>query len=286
MSELVISGLVAPMTDGDASDPAPGRVWIRDDRIEAVTSPGTNVPGFSQAPVVDVGNRYVLPGFIDMHNHLAYNALPLWSEPGRTAPWLHNKHWPDASTYTESITEPAWVYAKACPEALLAYVQLRAMAGGATAIQGWPTANRGYPTVMRNVDSEPVDSGSDDLIYTSVVTKTGDALATAVRRMGDGAGFIYHCAEGQQKSRVLRDYTDLATAEGLLPTLIAIHCCAVDAGNWTKWATERRRRGRLVAAVEPAAVRPDDHDRRRPRPRRADLPRLGLGPVGHQEPAR
>jgi hypothetical protein len=46
-----------------------------------------------------------------MHNHLAYNALPLWSEPGRTAPWLHNKHWPDADTYTESITEPAWVYA-------------------------------------------------------------------------------------------------------------------------------------------------------------------------------
>ena len=239
MSELVISGLVSPMSEGDASDPAPGRVWIRSDRIEAVTSPGTNVPGFSQAPVLDVGNRYVLPGFIDMHNHLAYNALPLWSEPGRTTPWLHNKHWPDASTYTESITEPAWVYAKACPEALLAYVQLRAMAGGATAIQGWPTANRGYPTVMRNIDAEPVDSGSDDLIYTSVVTKTGDALATAVRRMGDGAGFIYHCAEGQQQSRVLRDYTDLATAEGLLPTLIAIHCCAVDPGNWSKWATNQ-----------------------------------------------
>jgi len=236
VSELVISGLVASMSDGDASDPAPGRVWIRDDRIEAVTSAATKVPGFSQAPVVDVGNRYVLPGFIDMHNHLAYNALPLWSEPGRTAPWLHNKHWPDAGTYTESITEPAWVYAKACPEALLAYVQLRAMAGGATTIQGWPTANRNYPTVMRNVDSEPGDSGGGDLIYTSVVTKTGDALATAVRRMGDGAGFIYHCAEGQPKSRVLRDYTDLATAEGLLPTLIAIHCCAVDAENWTKWA--------------------------------------------------
>ena len=130
---------------------------------------------------------------------------------------MHNKHWPDASTYTESITEPAWVYAKACPEALLAYVQLRAMAGGATAIQGWPTANRGYPTVMRNVDAEPVDSGSDDLIYTSVVTKTGDALATAVRRMGDGAGFIYHCAEGQQQSRVLRDYTDLAPPKGCCP---------------------------------------------------------------------
>lgn len=238
MSELVISGIVAAMVDGDTGEPAPGRVWIRDNRIVAVTGNGTTVPGFAQAKKVDVGNRYVLPGFIDMHNHLAYNALPLWSEPGRTEPWLHNKHWPDATTYTESITEPAWVYAKVCPEALLAYVQLRAMAGGATAVQGWPTANHGYQTVMRNVDAEQADTGSNDLIYTSVVTKTGDALATAVRRMGDGAGFIYHCAEGRQASKVLRDYTDLENAEGLLPTLIAIHCCAVDPQNWAKWSTQ------------------------------------------------
>src|SRR5262245_20155393 len=112
---------------------------------------------------------YVLPGFIDMHNHLAYNLLPLWSEPGRSEPWLHNKHWTDADTYTESITEPAWVYAKASPEALLAYVQLRAMADGAAALQGWPTSNRGYRPVMRNVDSEEAGSGSDKLIYTSGV---------------------------------------------------------------------------------------------------------------------
>lgn len=238
MSELVIRGMVAAMVHGETSEPAPGKVWIRDDRIEAVTGTSTTVPGFSQATKVDVGKSYVLPGFIDMHNHLAYNALPLWSEPGRTQPWLHNKHWPDADTYTESITEPAWVYTKACPEALLAYVQLRAMAGGATAIQGWPSSNRGYQTVMRNVDKQKVGPGNDDLIYTSVVTKTGDALATAVRRMGAGAGFIYHCAEGQRASRVLSDYTNLDNAEGLLPTLIAIHACAVDAGNWAKWATQ------------------------------------------------
>ncbi len=238
MSELVVSGLLAPMLDGDTSEPAPGKVWIRDDRIEAVTGPGARVAGFGQAPVVDVGDAYVLPGFIDMHNHLAYNALPLWSEPGRAQPWLHNKSWPDASTYTESVTEPAWVYAKACPEALLAYVQLRAMAGGATTVQGWPTANRGYRTVMRNVDSEQVDGARDERVYTSVVTKTGESLATAVRRMEGGAGFVYHCAEGQRGSRVLRDFTDLETAEGLLPTLFAIHCCAVDPDNWGKWSSE------------------------------------------------
>lgn len=235
MSELVIKGRIASMVDGANADPLPGRVWIRGDAIVEVTTGAERVAGFEHAPEVDVGDGFVLPGFIDMHNHLAYNALPLWFEPGRTQPWLHNKHWTNAGTYTASITEPAWVYAKACPEALLAYVQVRAMAGGATAVQGWPTANRGYRTVMRNVDTEAAGSGRDDLIYTSVVTKTSEALATSVRRMIGGSGFIYHCAEGRQESRVLRDYTDVARADGLLPTFIGIHCCAVDSANWAKW---------------------------------------------------
>jgi cytosine/adenosine deaminase-related metal-dependent hydrolase len=225
MAQLVLHGRVATMARGADRLPTRGRVWIEDGRVVAVTHGRAGTPGFTGAPVLDVGDDLVLPGLIDMHNHLAYNALPLWTEPGRTDPWLHNKHWPDADTYTESITEPAWVYAKASPEALLAYVQVRAMAGGATAAQGWPTANRGYRTVLR----------TDELIYTSVVTKTGEALTEAVRRMTAGAGFLYHCAEGRRGSRVLRDYTDLHGEHGLLPTLIAVHCCAVDAADWARW---------------------------------------------------
>lgn len=236
MSELVIAGRIVSMADGASEDPAQGRVWTRDGRIVAVTRGERSVAGFRAAPVVDVGDAFVLHGFIDMHNHLAYNALPLWGEPGRTEPWRHNKHWPDADTYTESITEPAWVYAKASPEALLGYVQIRAMAGGATSVQGWPTANRGYQTVVRNIDSERVGS-ADELIYTSVVTKTGDTLIESVRRMDRGAGFIYHCSEGRRGERVLRDYVDLETANGLLPTFIGIHCTAVDPDNWRKWST-------------------------------------------------
>lgn len=236
MADLVIAGQIMPM-DGDVpAEPRRGRVWIRGDAIVDVTTGTKRVAGFGSAPEVDVGDAYVLPGFIDMHNHLAYNALPLWREPGRTEPWMHNKHWPNADSYTASITEPAWTYAKACPEALLAYVQVRALAGGATAIQGWPAANKGYPTVLRNVDAEKAGTTTDDLIYTSVVTKTGEALATSVRRMrNDHAGFIYHCAEGRRGSRVTRDYTDLARAAGLRDLFIGIHCCAVDAAGWDRW---------------------------------------------------
>lgn len=239
MSQLVIAGQVASMVGDDPDPPRRGRVWITDDAIVDVTFGEKRIGGFGSATEVDVGDSFVLPGFIDMHNHLAYNALPLWAEPGRSAPWLHNKHWTQADSYTASIAEPAWTYAKACPEALLGYVQVRAMAGGATSAQGWPSANRGYQTVMRNVDTEraghPGQAG-DELIYTSVVTKSGDALVTAVRRMEGGSGFIYHCAEGQKQSRVRRDYTDLQRADGLLRRFIGIHCCALGADDWVQWS--------------------------------------------------
>lgn len=236
MTSLVIAGRIMAMDGQVPAEPRRGRVWIRDDEIVEVTTGTRRVAGFTGAPEVDVGDDYVLPGFIDMHNHLAYNALPLWREPTRTEPWRHNKHWPNADSYTPSITEPAWTYAKASPEALLAYVQVRALAGGATAIQGWPAANKGYRTVLRNVDSEKAGTSTDDLIYTSVVTKTGEALATSVRRMRDDhAGFIYHCSEGQKGSRVTRDFTDLARANGLRDVFIGIHCCAVDAAGWERW---------------------------------------------------
>ncbi|WP_426594009.1 amidohydrolase family protein [Cellulomonas sp. McL0617] len=239
MAQLVIAGQVAPMVGDVPDEPRPGRVWIRDDSIVDVTFDDRPVDGFADAPTVDVGSSFVLPGFIDLHNHLAYNALPLWSEPHRTEPWSHNKAWPLADTYTESVTEPAWTYAKACPEAILGYVQVREMAGGATSAQGWPSSNRGYQTVMRNVDDERAGRAGkvgDDLIRTSVVTKTGDSLAVAVRQMANGAGFIYHCAEGMKDSRVRRDYTDLQRTDGLLPTFIGIHCCALEADDWLEWA--------------------------------------------------
>jgi cytosine/adenosine deaminase-related metal-dependent hydrolase len=116
MSALVIRGWIVTMDNGAATGVVAGRAWVRDDAIVAVTEGDSPLDGFDDAAVIDAGENLVLPGFIDMHNHLAYGVLPLWSEPGRVLPWLHNKQWPDADTYTERVTEPAWTFLNAAPK--------------------------------------------------------------------------------------------------------------------------------------------------------------------------
>ena len=109
-----------------------------------------------------------MPGLIDLHNHLAYNTLPLWTEPKQTTPFLHHNSWTRAPTYSASTTWPAYALITACPAELLAYVETKAIVGGTTTIQGSPPMNRprdGW--LVRNVEDETFGTGDDDRIYAS-----------------------------------------------------------------------------------------------------------------------
>jgi cytosine/adenosine deaminase-related metal-dependent hydrolase len=236
---LVIAGRIVPMTSTDPSAVFAGRVYLGDDGfIQAVTAKTAPVPaGFANAPIIDAGDAFVIPGLIDLHNHLGYNALPLWVEPTQKKPFLHHNDWPGKPSYRGDITWPASVLAAADPEALLAYVQARALVGGTTSIQGWPAFNRPAQLVLRNIDSEEAGTNNRNLVYTSVITETPDQLAHTAKLMGGGAGFIYHCSEGQQGSVVAREFTDVAKASCLEKKLIAIHCNAVADSDWEHWQT-------------------------------------------------
>jgi cytosine/adenosine deaminase-related metal-dependent hydrolase len=234
---LVIAGRVVPMSATDPSAVFSGRVYLGDDGfVEAVTSGTTAAPaGFSNAPVVDVGDALVIPGLIDLHNHLGYNALPLWVEPTQKKPFLHHDDWPNKPSYKPDISWPAWVLANAEPEALLAYVQARALIGGTTSIQGWPAFNRPLEMALRDIDDEKAGTTSRNLVYTSCITQTPEQLTKTAQLMSRGAAFIYHCAEGQPGSIVAREFTDVATAGCMGKKLIAIHCNAVADSDWTHW---------------------------------------------------
>ena len=77
MGQLVVRGLVLTVDD-DRRVLADGAVYVNDGRIEAVSDASAAPPaGYKGAPRVRV-DGVVAPGLIDLHNHLAYNTLPLW----------------------------------------------------------------------------------------------------------------------------------------------------------------------------------------------------------------
>jgi 5-methylthioadenosine/S-adenosylhomocysteine deaminase len=234
---LVVSGRVVPCDKNDPDAVFAGRVFIDDDNnIEHVGRNNTPAPaGFATAPVIDVGNDFIVPGLIDLHNHIGYNTLPLWAEPTRKTPYAHHDSWPNAQSYQSSITWPSKALAATEPEALLAYVQLRALVGGTTAMQGWPTANRKPVQVLRNIDDETAGGTSRDLIYTSTLTLKPIELARRAQAQRNGAGFIYHCGEGTVGSLVEREFVDCAHAGCLGNTFIGIHCNSLSPNDWILW---------------------------------------------------
>jgi 5-methylthioadenosine/S-adenosylhomocysteine deaminase len=241
---LVIRGRLVPMASDPAVSTDPlarfrGRVWIGDDGlIKAVTrSTKPGPPGFEAAPVVDVGSSLVFPGLIDLHNHLAYNTLPLWDEPAQQAPFRHHNDWTDAPTYAAKVTWPAAALVAAAPEELLAYVEAKAIVGGVTTIQGSPPKNRprdGW--LVRNAEDETWGTGNRNLVYASTLTLPPATLADRANRMrNDGSSFIYHCAEGQAGSVVAKEFHAATLAGCLQDRFVAVHCNAVGREAFQAW---------------------------------------------------
>jgi cytosine/adenosine deaminase-related metal-dependent hydrolase len=234
---LELSGTVVPLRPGEEEAAFAGAVWFADDgTVAAVTEHPDGPPaGMSDVPNVDVGDSFIYPGLIDLHSHLAYNTLPLWVDPGQTAPYLHHDIWPGEPSYADAISWPGWTLLDRAPECVLAYVQVRALAGGTTSIQGWPNVSRS-PTnaLVRSVERDRLGPLPDP-VAVSALTQTLTQLSARAVGMQQGQAFIYHCAEGQPGSIVEREFDDVDTAGCLTRGLAAVHCSALDGSHFALW---------------------------------------------------
>lgn len=242
----ILQGHIVPLAADAEQNTFAGRVWIEGESIVAVTqsATGANAPdGFDDAPLVDCGIDYVFPGLIDLHSHIAYNALPLWTHPAQTEPFLHHDIWPGRSSYGPKVSWPAWVLAKGAPESLMTYVQARALAGGTTTIQGWPSINRRPANqLVRNADDQSFD-GLPDPVVTSTLTLAEADLRSKAQRLAQGKGFIYHCSEGLDTSIVTREFDHLRNTNCLREGLIGIHMTSLQPHHFTQWSLQARTEG-------------------------------------------
>ena len=231
MDDVVVLGTVLTVDEERRVLPA-GAVYVHDGLIDAVQAESAKAPaGFDRARRVRTGG-VISPGLIDLHNHLAYNTLPLWI--GRDHAYQTRYQWPGAPTYQSDVSNPAQALGIAAPAAALRYAEVKAVVGGVTALQGSPPMTRAFPGWMvRNIEKEEL--GSKRPIFQSVLPATAEQLDTTAERLAQHHSFIYHLSEGvdpklRNEFALLRDQH--CVGEGL----IGIHSTALTAADYSEWS--------------------------------------------------
>ncbi|MBS2029607.1 MAG: amidohydrolase family protein [Deltaproteobacteria bacterium] len=209
--------------------PVVGTVVVTNETITQVVPDGEPLPdGVTALETSGV----ISPGFIDLHNHVAYDFLPFWNSGKR---WQNRYQWARATGYQSAVKNPYNAVKKAnhlCEAQK--YGEFRALVGGTTTIQGSNdlTCDRSW---VRNVEYGMFcqDHVGEMVLPVTALTQSDADKLNAQFASGHTAAYLVHLAEGVDDSS--RAEFDHLEALGLLqPQLVAIHGTALDATRLQK----------------------------------------------------
>ena len=179
-----------------------GAIYVDGDTIVAVQAARDRAPeGFGGAPRVNGGDT-IYPGLIELHNHLSYNAMPLWDVPQR---FTNNNQWKGHADYRVKITKPSQVLGRTSgvAEAVVRFAEARCLLGGCTTSQGItlssaPGLRSYYRGVVRNVE-QPLEEGlprAGTKIANPATGKAAEYLASLQRK----SCYLQHLSEGVDRT--------------------------------------------------------------------------------------
>ena len=220
---MIIQADLVTFDDGHRVLPG-GRILIGDDgRIAAVLGAGEALPAAFAAARSIVFDGFAYPGLIDGHNHIPYNTIGLWTIPTRAEPFVDHNEWTGPVVYNRQITAPQRLLGWAAGPSLLAYVETKALLGGTTTIQGSGNPPAAAGVLARNLDSERFSVGEDRYRVDTIVKRDLAGFDSVRAAMVRGNGYIYHLAEGVDRSAMAAEW-QLALDGGVIrERLLAIH---------------------------------------------------------------
>jgi len=234
--KLALAGRIVVMDEAFTVIPR-GVVYVDKGSIVAVLDHAAPAPpGFESVPVLDTGGT-LYPGLIELHNHLSYNALPLWDVPKR---FTNRDRWSGTDEYRKLISGPMQVVGKS-PDllpAVVRYVECKSLFGGVTTSQGIQLfsnagVRRFYRGIVRNVEQ------TDELELPEAATRVADIEARDAKlfltRLLKQSCFLLHLSEG----------TDEAARRHFLALQISDH----------EWAISKQ-----LAGIHSAALTREDFD--------------------------
>jgi cytosine/adenosine deaminase-related metal-dependent hydrolase len=230
-----LGGRIVTM-DANSTVVMDGVVWIADAAIAAITQAGDPSPdGFDGIAPVQTGGT-VIPGLIELHNHIAYNLLPLWQVPQL---YTNRDTWGNSDQYHQLVTAPMKTIGEATEllPALVRYVECKALVGGVTTTQGIalfsaPGVRRYYRGIVRNVeetgDPQLPQAGSR---IADVDASDPQAFLTEIEAK---KCFLLHLSEGTDEAAHKHfEALQLAGAKwAIAPSLAGIHCVALQPADF------------------------------------------------------
>ena len=134
--KCILSGRVVTMDAARTVLPN-GDVYLDGNTIRQVSGPSQPPPaGFESAKQIDT-QGIIFPGLIELHNHLSYNILELWSVPkvfGDRGQWQRH------AQYVQLVNGPMLILSKSTDPRVLAaiarFAETKCLLGGVTTSQG------------------------------------------------------------------------------------------------------------------------------------------------------
>jgi 5-methylthioadenosine/S-adenosylhomocysteine deaminase len=213
-----------------------GIVYVNGQSVEAVLPDGAPPPAGFAAVVARETQGTIYPGLIELHNHLSYNALPLWTVTQR---YTNRDHWAGTVNYGRDISGPMSVLGRTdgYPEAIARYAECKCLLGGVTTSQGvalfsTPGITHYYAGAVRNVE-QPNDP---DLhaAATSIADIKSAKAAAFLKRLRKDSCLLLHLSEGTDAGAHTH-FEALHLADGtwaIAPALAGIHCVALTAADF------------------------------------------------------
>jgi 5-methylthioadenosine/S-adenosylhomocysteine deaminase len=218
-----------------------GYLGISNGRITAVSDKQPDMPG---AVVINV-DGIVLPGFVDVHNHVPWNVLPRW-HPAQT--YANRYQWRVDPAYQQAAGQPFDHVSASHFCEMNAWGELRGLVGGTTSIMATQT----FPCIhglVRNLDLNSGFYGTTELNLEHIINVLGVPPATdptARAQFVGGAQFfianpfyealVIHVAEGTDALSE-EEFTFLQSQSLLNPKGVIIHGISLGASDFQAMAT-------------------------------------------------
>jgi cytosine/adenosine deaminase-related metal-dependent hydrolase len=209
---------------------AEGIVWVADGSITEVTPANQTPPAHTGSPVIATSGT-IYPGMIELHNHLAYNAIPLFRIPRL---YTKREEWQGTRGYRRYVSGPAGVIAS-LPElikATIRYVECKSLISGTTTSQGLTLRaapiKHLYKGIVRN--AEQPDAAGLDPARPKIGDVTPDGRESFRKSLTGKGARIVHLAEGLPTSKAHDHFLDLMFSNGtwaIGPKFVGIHSTAL-----------------------------------------------------------